>query len=187
MSAPTKNRPKTSRIPGRLKIAGTAVLLASFITQQFLLNEADSLIRKLDQYHNNYTSAYQSSLLYVNRFLIQSQVTGVADGTVLTKAAQDHAAGFALRLLSIGLPQSQQKDEVEQLFKEAARVIDLDHYNSYMAYINTKDQKYFQNGIDRDGQMRLRRAHLNRAYLVLNICGSLLLLIGMIVDERAKP
>jgi hypothetical protein len=186
MAITSKNKTKTSRAPGRLKIAGTMVLLASFITQQFFLNEVDSQIHQSEQYHQHYNDAYQSSLQYINLFFSQAPVTGVPDGKIFAKAAQEHAEGYGAYILSLGLSEAEQLNKAKQLMEEANKVSDLDSYNNYMAFINTNEEPFLQKYIARTEKLRLGRLVVNRAYLGLYLIGSLLLLMGMILDERTK-
>ncbi|WP_100658786.1 hypothetical protein [Alteromonas flava] len=163
----------------RYKIAGTAILLFAFSTQQFLVNK---YVGKMEGYFKGYLSysaAYNSALLYENLFFTQALATDVADGEILKKAAMDNIAGFSVQLISTELPLSSKQEIIQAIFDSANNVSSLETYNEYKTLLNSIESQYKDELEQEYIDISWFKDFSSMIYLILYFIGSSLLIYAM--------
>jgi hypothetical protein len=173
---PSVNKRKSKRF----KLIGGTILLISFITQWTFINYAQSQQNNWNFGLDAYSRAYLASLSYLNLYFTQGQTTGVYDGVILNKAAQENALGFSSRILIASKFSRQEKAQrVNRILEASRNVKDPDSYNSYMALVNEIEKETIsqsQEEIDRLSKLQSTSLWI---YAVSYIIGSVLLLWGL--------
>jgi hypothetical protein len=166
----TKERSK------QLKRWGYIILLASFSTQNIVLDYFNSKINKRFQAYEAYSHAYNSNLLYQNLFFNQAQATGVADGDLLRKAAKDNVSGLAVEIVYSGIPKQQKNRKISLLQAQAEKIVDLDSFNNFMSTLNEEESDFRERVKGDYASIVTFKKGTYLAYLALYLLGSCLII-----------
>jgi len=172
-------QPSKSPRSKSLKIFGTGILLLSFITQWTIVRYSDSLQKRWDQAHIEYSHAYTDSLVYLVLYLTSAQTTGKTQEDILQTAARQNAMGFSARLAVTDLTEVQRSQKIKEVLNRANDVKDLDSYNQYINYINSVEGPIQATTAKQITDMQDFNSRSIWIFVVLYIIGTALQLAGM--------
>ena len=164
-------------------VFGTAVLLLSWTTQEFVFEHFDSVSRSLDTANQRYSNAYNASLQYQTLYFSSAVATNRLNEASLTKAAQENSAGFAASLEPLPIGQDEKDRTVSWLMNKASSVKDLDSFNEYMGAVNKEDQAIFPLRIKYRKSIEKSRTIASWCYLLPYLFGTICVCRGLCKGE----
>jgi hypothetical protein len=132
----------------------------------------NSKIAKRFEAYQIYSHAYNSNLLYQNLFYNQAQVTEVADGNVLKKAAIDNLSGFGVEIRYSDISQKEKERKLNTLLSEAKKIIDIDSFNNFMETFSNEEADYREQVKGDYSQAVALKKYNYALYIILYITGS---------------
>lgn len=166
-----------------VKLFGGAILLLSFIVQNFLY---DSWNQKSEDYYNSnkdFSDMSRSSLLYLNLYfntkLDDDSVEQVVKYQYINAAAQKAALGQVVNILARDTDKVTKINLTNSLLQKAKSVNDFDSFLNFNKYASEIDKYSLQDNIAFVNKVTQKREMYRWIFLSAYILGTGLLLFGL--------
>ena len=163
----------------QLKIAGTALLLFSFVTQETLKNFSNEKREEFNRIMINYSLADVSSQNFMNLYFTSASVTSVVNDSLIKLAAMEKVNGFLLFVTLSDTSDQKKMEIIDHLSKQARAVNNIEQYNVLAYHVKSIYDKFQTNIIGYQQFWKRLLIFSNKAYFVLYLLGSIFLIRGI--------
>lgn len=167
-----------------MALIGGAVLLLSFITQNFFHDKWNSRMRELEIAMSDRSvidkSVLLNEVLYFVAFAPENQTTGRVREAYIAEAARKLAISSEIPVMLSDAVTSEQKVQlVNALDSRARNVHDYESFVANVKYINTTYDSYFDEIVGNYRHLNKLSGYARWVYLSLYVLGSAIALVGV--------
>jgi hypothetical protein len=164
------------------KIVGSAIILLSWVVQNYTFDEWDTKSKNYSESARDFSDMVRSSLLYESLYFHAGQSSNpnkvALQSAYIQQAAKKYALGLSVNTLNREIDKKDKIEKINMLISSLKSVKDFESFNEYTIKANEIVGDTFAESNTQIKNIENKRAIYKNVYLVAFILGTTILMVG---------